>query len=80
MRSGRPGEAARVEPRAPAPRGWKRYWHHVVATGDGAVARLFHNGELVAERALDATSARLVGDFLEAAAYLGRALSFVPAC
>jgi len=65
-------DGARVELRAPAPRGWKRYWHHVVATVDGTAARLFHNGELVAERALDAAASRPAGDFLEAAAYLGR--------
>lgn len=63
---------ARIELRAPAPRGWKRYWHHVVATVDGRAARLYHNGELVAERALEPSPARPPGDFLEAAAYLGR--------
>lgn len=54
------------------PRGWKRYWRHVVAVSDGASVRLYHNAELVAEAALGAGETPLPEDItIELAGYFG---------
>jgi hypothetical protein len=65
--------APRIELRANPGKGWKKYWHHVVAVQTADALQLYHNGVLVADRSvLGGFSARPRGEHLEAAAYLDR--------
>lgn len=64
--------AARIELRVPPGEGWKKYWHHVVAVQGADSLELYHNGDRVAARAGLSLAGRPVGDYLEAAAYVGR--------
>lgn len=51
--------------------GWKRYWYHIVGTYDGFAARLYVNGELLAESRDVGGAVRLPERAeVEAAAYL----------
>ncbi|MBE7502523.1 MAG: metallophosphoesterase [Verrucomicrobiales bacterium] len=65
------GRSVRLQ--ADSPRGWLKYWRHIVGTYDGQVARLYINGELQAEsdRARGPLRVSETAD-IEVAAYLAR--------
>jgi hypothetical protein len=48
----RPGQTPLVAEALDLPRGWKRYWRHIVAVSDGTALRLYHNSLLVSEVAI----------------------------